>query len=660
MARLAERLDPTPKDKDHADPRQTALSTLIGAMPLRVILVDRDLRIIAASRPTSAAIGPAESDFIGRSIFDIDPEYFLPFAPLAQRCLAGETIISPRVRAREDGGEPVWLRTEISPWRDANGDIGGLISVSVEISEVMAALETSERSEQRLKMAVELADLHVWELDYASGALVTVGAEETFFDGSLSDAEIAADTNITIHPEDRTRVAEAWQAAVDSDTPFRPEYRINRQDGKEVWAACNVKLVRDAAGEPQRLIGAMQNITARKLAEAALIQARDDAEAANRAKSQFLATMSHEIRTPLNGVLGMAQAMAADDLAPTQRARLNTIRQSGETLLTVLNDVLDLSKIEAGKLELEMVDFDVAGLAQDVTSAFAGVAAGKSLTLALEVEDAARGRYRGDSGRLGQVLSNLVSNALKFTDAGSVRLHVSRRSDALVFTISDTGIGIPADRLPNLFQKFEQVDASTTRRFGGTGLGLAICRQLATLMDAEVQVSSQEGVGSQFQLIARLPRVGEESPAESALSTPAAPAHDGPAIRVLAAEDNNINRLVLRTLLEQAGIDPVIVCDGVEAVTAWRDQEWDIILMDVQMPVLDGPSATRAIRAAERATGRQRTPIVALTANAMAHQREEYIAAGMDGLIPKPIQVTELFAALQAALEVETPQNAAA
>jgi signal transduction histidine kinase/ActR/RegA family two-component response regulator len=379
-------------------------------------------------------------------------------------------------------------------------------------------------------------------------------------------------------------------------------------------------------------------------AELELIQARDEAEAANRAKSQFLATMSHEIRTPLNGVLGMAQAMAGDALDPVQRSRLATIRQSGETLLSVLNDVLDLSKIEAGKLELEMVDFDAAQLARDVVGAFTGVAAGKSLALGLDIEEAARGRYRGDLGRLRQILSNLVSNALKFTDAGEVRLSLGRRAEALEFTVSDTGIGIPAGRLPDLFQNFEQVDASTTRRFGGTGLGLAICRQLAALMGGEVEVASREGAGSQFRLIVRLERIGDAA-------APVAPSDDGPALRVLAAEDNSVNQLVLRTLLQQAGLDPVIVSDGSEAVAAWREREWDIILMDVQMPVLDGPSATRIIRLAERAAGRRRTPIVALTANAMAHQRDEYLAAGMDSLIAKPIQVAELFAVLQTALD---------
>jgi signal transduction histidine kinase/FixJ family two-component response regulator len=488
----------------------------------------------------------------------------------------------------------------------------GLAFVAV-ISITLTALAASTiRNSQRMFLTLGLAPVAA----LAVCVVAAIGVRPGF--GLLLEIAITAGMLLVIAAGTNRTVAD-WNLA--------------RRQSSEAMAGMKAALARSEAVETE------------------LIHARDGAEAANRAKSLFLATMSHEIRTPLNGVLGMAQAMAGDRLDPAQRSRLDTIRQSGETLLAVLNDVLDLSRIEAGRLELEMIDFDVGRFAEDVARAFAGVAAAKSLALVVEVEAAARGRYRGDRGRLRQILSNLVSNALKFTDAGEVRLHIDRHGDVLRFTVCDTGIGIPAERLPGVFEKFQQVDASITRRFGGTGLGLAICRQLAALMGGEVQVSSQEGVGSRFQLSVSLERVGEEATAESGEGAPTAPVNEGPALRVLAAEDNNVNRLVLRTLLEQAGIDPVIVSDGSEAVTAWRERDWDVILMDVQMPVLDGPSATRAIRAAERATGRPRTPIVALTANAMAHQRDEYAAAGMDGFIAKPIQVAQLFDVLQAAVD---------
>jgi CheY-like chemotaxis protein len=338
--------------------------------------------------------------------------------------------------------------------------------------------------------------------------------------------------------------------------------------------------------------------------------------------------------------------------------RLETIRQSGETLLVILNDLLDLSKIEAGKLELEVVDFALGPVLNGVHAAFRDLPAHKGLALALEAETAALGVYRGDSTRLRQVLSNLVSNSLKFTEAGEVRLSASRDGDLLAFTVTDTGIGIPADRLARLFNKFEQADASTTRRFGGTGLGLAISRDLAELMGGQIAVHSCEGQGSTFRLTVPLPRIADEDASAVVGTEPAAFEPQGP-VRVLAAEDNSVNQMVLRTLLQQVGVEPVIVDDGAAAVAAWRAQPWDVILMDIQMPGMDGPSAVRAIREAEAGCGRRRTPIVALTANAMAHQVEEYAAAGMDGFIAKPIRVEELFAVLQQVLEDRDEEAAA-
>jgi signal transduction histidine kinase/ActR/RegA family two-component response regulator len=364
------------------------------------------------------------------------------------------------------------------------------------------------------------------------------------------------------------------------------------------------------------------------------------AEGANAAKSTFLATMSHEIRTPLNGVLGMAQAMAGDDLSDKQRDRLSVIHRSGEALLAILNDVLDLSKIEAGKLELEQLEFELAEVARGAYSAFTALANKKGLSFALDIEQA-RGRYIGDPTRLRQILYNLISNALKFTEQGEIRVVATRDAAGLQVSVSDTGVGIAPESLSKLFAKFDQLDSSTTRRFGGTGLGLAICRELAHLMDGEISVESDLGLGSKFTVRLPVQWVGEER----ALAPVTAARTETPeiALRVLAAEDNAVNQLVLKTLLHQMGVDPVVVENGQLALEAWETGEWDVILMDVQMPVMDGLSATAAIRNREADTDRARTPIIALTANAMSHQVDQYIAAGMDGHVAKPIQASELF-----------------
>jgi signal transduction histidine kinase/cytochrome b561/AmiR/NasT family two-component response regulator len=409
-------------------------------------------------------------------------------------------------------------------------------------------------------------------------------------------------------------------------------------------------LMRDTIRMRDTVEGRQREAAARQLEIQTQVErerlAKEAAESANKAKSEFLAIMSHEIRTPMNGVLGMVQAMEHDELSPEQRKRLTVIGQSGESLLAILNDILDLSKIEAGKLELEDGEFDLEQLVQTTHAGFVATANKKGVELGLEFALDAAGAYRGDSVRLRQILSNLVSNALKFTAQGSVVINVTRSEDAIRLVVSDTGVGIPADRIGLLFDKFVQADSSTTRKFGGTGLGLAICRELCEAMGGTITAQSEVDQGSTFIVDLPLVRIGEAmaaaGPAEEADFS------DRP-VRILAAEDNEVNQLVLKTLLAQAGIEPTVVENGEEAVAAWEREDWDVILMDIQMPVMDGPTATRIIRSREAETGRAPVPIIALTANAMTHQSESYRAAGMNGLVAKPIKVTELFAAILAA-----------
>jgi signal transduction histidine kinase/CheY-like chemotaxis protein len=375
--------------------------------------------------------------------------------------------------------------------------------------------------------------------------------------------------------------------------------------------------------------------------------ARDAANAANVLKTQFLANMSHEIRTPLNGVLAMAEVMAMGDLAPVQRERLDVIRRSGGLLLAVLNDVLDLSKIEAGKLALFDEDFDVEVVIEQARENYALMAEAKNLAFAIDVAEEARGWWRGDADRLRQILGNLLSNAVKFTPQGSVAARIDL-SDAggLKLVVTDTGVGIAPEKLPTLFEKFTQADNSATRRFGGTGLGLAICRELTQMMGGSIDVESREGHGSTFTV--ELP-LGRGRPAALQASEPASADDDGD-LRILAAEDNPTNQQVLGAVLGSLGIEVHIVPDGKEAVEAWRTGAYDLILMDIQMPVMDGITAARTIREAEKKGSRRRTPIVALTANALTHQVEEYLAAGMDAHVAKPIEIAKLYDAISSVL----------
>ena len=391
-----------------------------------------------------------------------------------------------------------------------------------------------------------------------------------------------------------------------------------------------------------------------------LVEARDAANAANVLKSQFLANMSHEIRTPLNGVLAMAEVMAMGDMSEVQRERLDVIRQSGGLLLAVLNDVLDLSKIEAGKLTLLVEDFDLEAAIAPTRDAFAVIAQGKGLEFKVEIDDSAAGAWRGDSDRIRQIVGNLLSNAVKFTLRGQVRARFARAPEtgALRLTVSDTGVGIAPEKQLGLFEKFVQADNSATRRFGGTGLGLAICRELTQMMGGSITVESTEGHGSTFAVDLPLERgqLREREPVQAAAPTDV---EEG-ALRLLAAEDNPTNQQVLEAVMGALGVDVDIVPDGQMAFEAWRDGAYDLVLMDIQMPVMDGIDAARAIRVAEREMGRPRTPILALTANALSHQVDEYMAAGMDGHIAKPIEIAKLYDAISRALTLAATTSAAA
>jgi signal transduction histidine kinase/CheY-like chemotaxis protein len=387
-----------------------------------------------------------------------------------------------------------------------------------------------------------------------------------------------------------------------------------------------------------------------------LEEARDRAEAANVAKSQFLANMSHEIRTPLNGVLGMAQVLAKSRLAAADHEKVQVIRASGETLLSLLNDLLDLSKIEAGRMEVDAHEFDLEAAVTGATRAFATLAAQKDVSFHVEVRPEACGVWRGDGGKIRQVVANLTSNAVKFTVAGEVRVSVRRTGTGIACTVADSGAGIARDRLEGLFQRFSQVDPSTTRRYGGTGLGLAISRELVELMGGRVSVTSVEGRGSAFTFELPLEWVG---PAEAAEAADEADAQL-PAIRVLAAEDNKTNQLLLTAMLAPLGVEVRLTGDGSEAVAAFASERFDLVLMDVQMPVMNGVDATLAIRALEAERGLAPTPILALSANVMRHQIDDYLAAGMNGFVAKPIEMAALIGAIEDALAPAAGEVAAA
>ncbi len=397
------------------------------------------------------------------------------------------------------------------------------------------------------------------------------------------------------------------------------------------------------------VIGLRIDITDMKRQAEELEAAVRRAEAASRAKSEFLANMSHEIRTPLNGVLGLAEVLRGTSLDPMQRELVGTIVNSAGALNQILGDILDFSRLEAGRIEIEAQPFDLGPLVDECLALFEPMARSKALSLIAEVDAAARRRVVGDPTRLKQILTNLLSNAVKFTEAGSVTLRVQAQEGACYrVQVVDTGIGFDHDFGERLFGRFEQADGSITRKFGGTGLGLAICRQLADLMGGIITAASDPGQGASFTLTLPL----ADAPPEEVSAEPALVEAE-PDLRILVADDNATNRRVAELILSAAGAEVISVEDGLEAVAAFEAQEFDIILMDLQMPRMDGLTAIRMIRKREAAAGAARTPIVVLSANVMAEHKDAAAAAGADDHLGKPFRAEALIEAVARAVQGE-------
>ena len=432
---------------------------------------------------------------------------------------------------------------------------------------------------------------------------------------------------------------EAWlaeRAATLENPGQRHEQRIS--DGR--WLLIEERRTADGG-----VIGLRIDITDMKRQAEALEAALHRAEAASRAKSEFLANMSHEIRTPLNGVVGLAEVLRRTRLDPAQRELVETMVGSAGALNQILADILDVSRLEAGKVTMEQVDFDLGALARETVALFQPAASDKGVRLEASIAPGAQARVRGDPTRVKQILTNLLSNAIKFTAVGRITLGLrDLGGDRYEFEVKDTGTGFDPGAAERLFDRFEQADGSITRQHGGVGLGLAICRQLVELMGGEIQAASQLGGGSTFTVRLTLPPAVQAEPAPFGEAA-------APGLSVLVADDNPTNRKVVQLILASAGAEVICVEDGLEAVEACQKRAFDVILMDLQMPRMDGLTAIRTIRGREAESRLARTPIVVLSANVMSEHRAASAAAGADDHLGKPFRAEDLIGAVNRAVQ---------
>jgi len=591
------------------------------------------------------------------------------FVAKAKRNLPNEHVWT---YIRKDGARlPVLL--SVTAIRNSEGELFGYIGTASDISERQKHLRQLTFAKQATEAALREVELQRHAVDQhaivsvtdSRGRIQYVNSKFCEISGFTAD-ELIGQTHRLIksdhHPEDFWR--HFWQT-IQNGQIWTGEICNHSKQGVPYWVSSTVVPVRAADGNVERFFAIRTDITARKEYEAELLASRKAAESASKAKSEFLAVMSHEIRTPMNAVIGFTELLLDTPMEKEQRNFLEIIRTSGQNLIAVINDILNFSKIEAGKLEVDHIRFDGIMVVESVAKTLALQAKSKGLWFRLVCGPEVPRIIIADPSRLHQVLINLVGNAVKFTTHGGVCINVTRMTTAiglptLRVSITDTGIGIPAEKQASLFQRFSQADSSVTREFGGTGLGLAICKNLVELMGGAIGLTSNPGSGSTFWCDLPLsadqsPLIATPSPLAPSLKVPApAPRRTEPApssdirYRILVADDNRLNQMLVQNFLAKLACDTVTANNGVEALNLVQTQPFDVVLMDHQMPLMDGCEATKAIRKWEQEQGRtKRLPIIALTANASATGESTYRAAGMDAYLTKPVLLPELKNAIE-------------
>jgi|GEM_PF-1049517 len=641
---------------------------LLNCAPYGIIATDEEGVIRSFNAAAENMLGYTANELIGRAtpgVFHdagevvamaetLTKEFGTPIEPGFEAFVApsrlGHTNVKSWTYVRKDGSKfPVTLA--ISATLGGEGEVTGFLGIAADISEQVAAERKLEEHEERLRMSLECSEQGIWDWDIESGRVVFDRTWHHILGYEEGELEYTLDTWATTiaDPDDMARAFEAVRAHHAKETNFyEVDYRAKRKDGSVVWILARGRVVEWDGDTPLRMMGTVQDIDEIKLNEQELRTARDLAEEAARAKSEFLANMSHEIRTPMNGVMGMTELLLETELKPDQRELADTIQSSANALLNIINDILDYSKIEAGKLELEESAFDLNICAQQVLAVISPIANRKNLAMALELAPSAPRWVIGDAGRMRQVLLNLVGNAVKFTEQGHVKLLIAGRAEGsralLDFTIEDTGIGIEVEQFNKLFEKFAQADSSTTRRYGGTGLGLAISQQLLQLMHSQIRVESTPGEGSRFSFsldlpIAKATLVSEEH-------------HDLIGKRVLLVDDNSINLRVMSEQIRSLGMSAIAAGNAEQALEEMRrhqkrGEHIDLAILDYQMPEISGVSLAKRIKE-EAMLGD--LPMMLLSSAEIPMPDREWREL-FHFVVHKPVKTSELMEAIRSVLQ---------
>lgn len=664
-------------ERKKTEEKQLCLFTAIEQSPLMKVLTDTEGNIEYANNQFTKDTGYRVEAVKGKSTRILKSGAMSPeeYKILWGKISAGKTWEGEFYNRRKDG-TLYWERALITPIKNASGEIIRYLKIGEDVTDLKWLNESLEKarteievsnkllkeSEAKLLEAQEIAKLGRWELDIATGFLSWSESAYDVFEVDKSEKELTYDYFISaVHPDDRAIVDYAYTNSLKNRTPYEITHRLLMNDGRIKWVIEKCNTYYDEQGKPLRSVGTMQDISALKEVEEQLrletLRANEMkalAEKANAAKSAFLANMSHEIRTPMNAIIGFSQLAITENSVSRKHDFISKINYSAHALLRIINDILDFSKIEAGKLEIETIELDIYNLLSDIFEQANIKSNRKGIGLLLRIDDDMPAKIFGDPLRITQVLTNLVDNAIKFTERGEVEIRASRLENGygeyLEFSVRDTGVGIAGEQLKKLFNPFAQVDKSIARNYGGTGLGLAICKQLTELMGGEIRVDSKTGKGSVFTMA--IPYIKALQSYEQIKQGFDICAEDGmdinarlKGLKVLLAEDNAINQEVAAEILKRSGMAVDIAQNGKEAVEAVRSNEYDIILMDIQMPIMNGYEAASEIRKNQTNC---KLPIIAMTAEAMPSDIEECMKSGMDAHVSKPIDVSRLLGTIAA------------